>query len=1007
MSGCTDYFIPIPFRTDGGGIKVPDYSLLQQYLNTRSPTIASSDSVITAIQQLTEKRREIVSVCTKAGDVVNRRGSETVKTSKTDISTEVTSSFVNGTISEYLQLLFYAQAHMPLSDVDAPAPLSKLCYTWTVQGVPKRSKSQGGSVEEITGVNNSMYEVCSVLINAAACHSLIAQDEIEKSGEGGEGIKEAFKNLQIAWGILEKVSEISPIGLLNQRHGDALTAATGDSNLNSNKPLLAISDLSEGGLKLFKSILAANAHHCGLIKIEMSMKDKYDLLSRSAMEAYELYTEAGALAKAAATNRHFDTSATTGVPYEISCAFAAGIMKAKANYYLGVKSHLVDDDIGEALGRYRSALVMIEWCEQMNNDVVTKEKMWLQAVKGMIVQENAQLTQENNTIYMRPIKRDLDDPDRSGKALGKPIECSLYGGSTSSVNNSTQGASSSSSSHATGQHLKKIHDPFFGVVPFHILSIINDHSAKVRNIVKQCRESVTNHKSRTKSLIHALGVTAVIDASQAETTSNASPKLPTVISDKIIALRQQAEGQFESLNSSAKSNTRKTRTPITQHSVGSLGDTITNSLVYCKDLRYSIIGQLQDIKTELEKEAILDSMKRKQYGSAVWDAKRKPASTLPEGLAIQRAIAEFSGSIDKWLTTPMDRAKKAFMQNLQDNMNANDALEQGGKLSFADRIDLSLLDWPLDELDKLMPLNRSQYGSRSKEIEKINKLIKSLRGNLERIDELYDEIQIKLNDIWAVVDSDNIAFQLSSAAKDKHTQIIVEAQKDLNTTITNEITSRLCTVDKISIQVEEDVSALAIHQSSDPFADEVRELSRSLEKTISLYETISQDTQSALLFAANIFEQVSDTLDSTKSFVTCRKLEAEEISIKLDHELAEKIRIIEDRESAIRESRAKQEAIEARIRELEGNHVRPGYDGSHNHPPIPRDNTNVMPGQQYGQNPPMSMGGTVSQFPTLSHLPPPDQYGSYSSGSHGVPPYQYPPQHHQGPPAQQQYPTYY
>lgn len=985
-----DVFPPLPFRTCEGAqssSKSTNWNVLGTFVRRNSPSLATPQFA-EAIAKL-DRNRKIIT------DTINEASSGSL-TGAAAFQTKITESFITSVVKEYLELLFFAQAHFPLTgaagndekankrSAAANTSVSGLQFTWTVYGEPsvKNSTTKGNVVTSM----NANFEACSVLLNAAMCWGRIAQQQVWQYGT--EGAKSAFKYFQAAAGIASQLSS-----LVSSLEEEAKEDGA-DPNLARATQSLAVADLSPRGLQFLERLFLACAHHCGYLQALGRMPTNYVLLSKMAMDGCNLYKQVVGLIKEARAYEEYlvpngdgkSMSGPAGLNTEYSCILAHVMLEAKAQYHLAQLDFQDKPDKpvapGSGVGRLNRVLDLLEYAQKSLLKVVSgQERSWCEGFRVLVQAEHTRAMKDIELVYMgERILKSVPEPEANNKPLGKPTPSDLYMFPTDS--NGESGSITSSGVNT------KARDPFFGVVPLHILGPINDYRNKVRTMVSQCSESLASHRQRVRERMNAMGVSGAIQValgSDGETKS----KLPKDMRAKIFLLRQRAldaaspvgSRQNSSSNNRPSGNAGPSENDSEQ---GHLLDCLVNQLDHGQNVAEHINQRLAEMLREMDEEKHNDEVMVTQYGNKLWRDHRKPADTLPEGSAFRRAAQEFQTALAKWVRDPLDRSKKILQANLQD---------------------VSRLDWPMVDLDALMPfMDGHEAKQQTEQVKQIGRALKELSAEVEN---LFKASESKLADLRILVDSDNVACMLSCAPRSRYPKILEEAQKDFAQGI-NEVSANRNRMDFVcDKQIADAMEKLATVESNDALSDEVRALCRSLEASITTIETISEDVIGACRFADTLSEQVEQTYLSCRSFVVGRKMEAEELAREIDEQVNDRIAHMKHREGAeqeAEESRRRQAELMARIQSLESGNP-PGVTTNNSSSGPSSTNSYAYQPSQQQQVPSYNGGGgyaTAHQGqPTFSDdgfptLPPPTTYSSPPQN------YQPPQQNYQPPPQQQQ-----
>lgn len=866
-------FIGIPaFRTPEDNS--PDWSgTVQQHLQRENPTLGKSQKVVDAFKSMASNRKLIASTCNESTQPTDNR---------------VTEGFIQGPIKEYLQLLRFAQSHLPLSS----GAIKGLTFAWKATNGSKKTTKQTSP--------NSMFEVCNVLSVAANCYVRVAQREIALNGV--EGAKAAYKLFQNAAGLSEHVDTLLKHFPPTDRFGG---------------------DMSDAGNEQLTKLYLAYAHHAAQLKVELESPTKYSLLSKLAMEGANTYAAVSSLAKRCIADGRVTTK---DMPLDVAdtAAFAGYILKAKANFFLA-QELIAKDAYGEGIGRCNNALDALNLANQLVNSVSREERNWLNTFRVKVDTFADKAVNDNSTLHWDRVAKNLPDPEAIGKPMGKPTPYDQV-----------------MSLNTTGTNAKMT-DPFFGIIPLHVLDKVNQYRNKVRETVQNISESVASHKNRTRAALQAQNVHSAI---QVATSDNQNRGLiPPSLRKRILEIRGITDPAQQ-----ARYNDLEEGKQIEQ--LVEKFDHINNVVEFCHN-------RIRDVLAKLANEEHEDAVKREAYGAKVWGEIRKPLREHPDGKAIYGSIDEYNAAIAKYVDEPLQRAKSLLQANLRDACT---------------------IDWPLEDLNKLMPFAKSTEAKHSSEaaMAQINKL----QAILKQIDENDAAEQTKIDDLRALIESDEIAHLLSSTPAEQHDQLLETSRRALADRLSL-ITAHMNATDELVAEADAAMTTYATLQSTDAITNEVQAVCNTIMESINLYEVILQDANDIGKFVDTVSEQIEATASAAESLILTRSMEMEELVVSLDGQVAAKIQEMH-RQEAIKseadQSRAKQEELRARLAALEA-----GRQGSH--PPT-------------SGNPHPTSGGPGHQQPYGSHQAPP--------ATHQAPPaaYQYnqpPPQPYQQPPPPQQY----
>ncbi|KAH9586543.1 ALIX V-shaped domain [Trypanosoma melophagium] len=418
---------------------------------------------------------------------------------------------------------------------------------------------------------------------------------------------------------------------------------------------------------------------------------------------------------------------------------------------------------------------------------------------------------------------------------------------------------------------KRGEDPFFGIIPAHIASIASKWRDKERKLVSVCTKSCTANRNKASELFQKLGVTAVIEVLSGEARTRG--KVPSQLAQKIQSLHKIEDG-----------------------STVSIVDSLVSMVKTCDELWVAANEKVKQIKSELEAEEKEDAVYLEAYGELMWRSAHLPAKEVAEYQSISAAVQEHEKGLQQWLVQPFNKAKSVVDDSLRD---------------------LARLDWPIADLDALMPFvstNEARQQSQKMLIHVEN--LKKLTQRKQNIEEVQDARLRELNEL---IESDNVTFALSAVEANQRDVVLSKATQKIGDAI-ERANETMREEDKIMQELEEAVNSLGCLQSSDPVMEEMQKVCNGLENACLIYSNLRQEFSDIIRYGSSALDGLEATLSSAKSFTVCRKIEAEGLKESLDAQIAQKIAQMQQNQSsadAIEDSRRRQEELRRQIDMLE------------------------------------------------------------------------------------------
>ena len=675
------------------------------------------------------------------------------------------------------------------------------------------------SLEDTKHVSaNANLEIFSCVYNMAASYAYLAS--VDAQSGTVDGVKEAFKQYQGAAGIYQHLASTVIKRLPPQN-------LSGDATVES--------------LELLTKMCLAQAHHCSYLKAEIEMRGKHAMLSKLAEEGGKQYDNVAAVLRNAPLKEK--------LPYvsamEMYCQVASAVMHARAQLHLAVE-RAAASEMGEAIARYNLAWESLTRSpSKVSPDSL---KAWMVSVRNFTQDGKSKAISENETIYFLRIPKEVPMIEGIGRGMGKATPCSSF--------------TSFKSTRET--------DPFFGIVPAHIVHIVGTWRTSMQQQASNLSKAVTARRERTRAQLSALGVVGAIAAITGEGKTRG--RLPDALRAKITALRTDPDGK-----------------------VFCLMEQLTSMVEHCRELRTSSHSRIADIAAELDREAQDDDANRAQFGE-IWLKFRRPSREAPDSLACRRMIIDHTSSVEERIHRPIENAVAAINQNLRE---------------------LSRLDWPLDELDALKPyaLGKAAKEKTAVELDAAEKLSSILRS----LDQVEEQESARLKELNALLDSDDVVQELSGVEADKFEPILDAASNQIKDKMQS-VQDEMNRADGYLSTAETIMTAVASMRSEDPIAIEIEKIANSLEAATNIYRSVVQDLSEVSTVALSLAELIEASVGVAKSFCLGRTLEAADLSSTIQREIASKMVEIEKKkvdDQSIQESQRRQQELARQIEEME------------------------------------------------------------------------------------------
>ncbi|XQJ28132.1 BRO1-like domain/ALIX V-shaped domain binding to HIV, putative [Leishmania guyanensis] len=553
-----DRFIFLPFRL--GEKDIPDWSLCSRYIATNHAS-NNTTTVDDAIKSMAAYHNTIVKACTLS-----------------DSKQTPNESFINHTLLRYCRLVGQAQAHLPLHSGHVSKNLKFVWYDSFDDGTKYES-------------TNSNSELVSCVYNLAASYAYVAVTQAHTGSM--EEVKSAYKHFQNAAGYYEMVTS-----MLDRLPPDQLTKG----------------DMKRDSLAMLTRLCLAQAHHCGYLKAEETMKGKHDVLSKITVEAAKQYEDVLSSFK---NSVWLKKRAANAKDVEAHLGANVCIFKARAHLHLGIKSE-EEGEMGEAIAHYRKAKEHLMKLPRMTTQSLT---VWVNSIvtSANTVEEKAE--KANASVYFARIPKDVPQPEGLPRSLGT---ATVHPGFVRFVSTREE-------------------DPFFGIVSAHIAKTVSAWREKQRNLVHVCTTAAANTRKSTQAKLQTLGVVAAIQAMSGEFQGR--NRVPEPLRSNILKLREE------------------NKTP--SGATCSVTDILMSSVSACSELYQAAENKLKEVSAELEKDSETDGHYVEAYGEKMWRAVHPVSNQTPDYCTISAAISEHEKGLQRWLVKPFNEAKMMMEEHIR------------------------------------------------------------------------------------------------------------------------------------------------------------------------------------------------------------------------------------------------------------------------------------------------------------------------------------------------------
>ena len=729
----------------------------------------------------------------------------------------------------------------------------------------------------------------------------------------------------------------------------------------------SVGDFDGSMIAFCYKLCLAHAHHCGFLKAEAEMRDKRVLLSKLAADGAALYeTACNVIVNASAWGLAGQPAAAfTDL---IRCARAAGkVLRARGHVFLAEELASVDKkgNIGLAIAHLNKALKCLP--HESVRDTIDS---WVTAVNNSAVELHNTLSSRNGMVYFDPVPGSVDELVAPGRPLGKAIP------PFSSLAQMDPAATEA--------------DPFTGLVPQHAVAFAAKFRERLSDELTAVTMATLGSRSKGSDAIGAMGVRAVIDSVLSPNRSK--PMLPSSTRARIVTFKEEC----------AASN-RGAPGPMRTNSAA-IVDCIVGAMAQAGEVGQSGGATLQSVVSELDREKVADESWANEYGEKFWRSRRQPSHLLPDVVALRRSIGDIEMA-----------TQRLVMQPIADVRHQLEAKATA----------ISRLDWPIEDLDALMPTPVSH------EAVALSADLAQSANALQKLVERFDQVEVveasQLKELQNALLSDNILAALSTAEMEHRDEVLqrLEAEvKDRFSVLSSAAASR----ESLLNEMEQVMTHIATLRSNDPVAKEAQTVCGEIEAALSVAQSSLTRCHDICSAASGLLQQAESALSLARSVAEARLLEGKEYAEQLEREIAARSASTKSREASLQ----RQQEILAEIQSIEQRrqgvasmqqpttvaaaqatpfgaqpvnsttyqppaHIfggppgqPPVAPGSYQHAapvnssPPPPGNPAFMPTQRYGQPPQVAYGHPQPQ-PYQPYVPAPSSNGQPYHNGPGVP----------------------
>ncbi|CUG91929.1 Hypothetical protein, putative [Bodo saltans] len=411
-------------------------------------------------------------------------------------------------------------------------------------------------------------------------------------------------------------------------------------------------------------------------------------------------------------------------------------------------------------------------------------------------------------------------------------------------------------------------DPFFGIVPQHVAEIASKHFHSMQELVGSASKSVTSYRGRTHTALNALGVSGVIESLSSE--SKDQGRIPEHLRAKILAMR-----------SNGKSD---------------LAEKLVSRTTQADEILEACGRRVEEVQAIMVKESQVDEAYANQYGATLWRGYRPQSMLAPHAQEIHKLLHQQEEQIAKAVRQPIDHTKVTLSSSLKD---------------------LSRLDWPLDDLDALMPYTKTK--AVKEQTMAVMENVEKLKKFIARFDQVDEQNSTKLKELNALMQNDSVVHTLSAVDVDQHEAILDAASNDIKD-IVSCIQANISSGDALLEGVEDIMNTLAVTRSEDPTTVEIQQVCTMIETAIDLHHRLEQDLSEIDASATQVLENLDGLVSSAQSFALSRQLEADDIKANIEYQIAAKLKEMDAKkssETAVLESKKRQDELRAQLDALE------------------------------------------------------------------------------------------
>ncbi|KAG5501515.1 hypothetical protein JKF63_03344 [Porcisia hertigi] len=658
-------------------------------------------------------------------------------------------------------------------------------------------------------------------------------------------------------------------------------------------------DMKQESLTMLSRLCLAQAHHCAYLKAEEGMKSKPDMLSKIATEAAKLYEDVLSSFK---TSVWLTKKAARAKEVEAHLSANVCIFTARAYLHLGVQ-YEDSGEIGEAIAHYRKAKEHLGKLPRMPTQPLT---LWVNSIVTSANTAEDKAERANMSVYFARIPKEVPEP----VGLPRPIGMAMTHPSFVRFV-STRGE-----------------DPFFGIIPAHIAKTVSVWREKQRNLVNLCTAAAAHTRKSTQEKLQTLGVVAAIQAMSGEFQGRG--RVPEPLRSNLLKLRDE--------NKSPGGAT------------SSLIEILMTSVHTCSEMYQIADSKLKEVRAELEKDQKTDERYVAAYGEQMWRAVHPASNTTPDYCSISAAICEHEESLEKWLVTPFNEAKKTMEENMRN---------------------IARLDWPIADLDALLPfVDTKEARQQSGKVMELVVKLKEFLDAKEDIERAQAEGEKVLHD---KLESDDVTFGISSVESTQRDAILANCAQEISDAI-EKVNEKVRQERELVPQVESLMEKIGTLQSADPITAEIQKVSNGLENARSLYQELRKELASIAQYGTKAIDDIDAVLNNAKSYTMVREIQAQEVQSRLDAQIAAKMSEMQDVENQIAQSRQRQEALQQQIASLQEQVPQGHYAQYGQHQQVPQ-----QVAYQYHQAPSTTPAAYAYPPPPSEAPPGPPSYDQLSS----------------------------